>query len=133
MAGKKYGKNITFQTNTILFGDINARVGTVLQTWNGVIGPHGLGKCKSNVLLLLKMFSMLIPSSNCPPETEHPKCTHAPNAGISSTKLSSGGAIDRMSRSLKPFAALTFWKDHRLIEKVQVQVQVQVHIFHTIY
>ena len=30
----------------ILLGDFNARVDTDLQTWNGVIGPHGWGKCK---------------------------------------------------------------------------------------
>ena len=38
----------------ILLGDFNARVGTDHQTWEGVIGPDGVGKCKSKGLLLLR-------------------------------------------------------------------------------
>ena len=38
----------------ILLGDINARVGTDHQTWEGVIQTEGVGKCNSNGLLLLK-------------------------------------------------------------------------------
>ena len=37
----------------ILLGDLNARVGTDHQTWEGVIGPEGVGKCNSNSLLFL--------------------------------------------------------------------------------
>ena len=38
----------------ILFWDFNARLGTNHQTWEGVIGSEGVGKCKSNGLLLLR-------------------------------------------------------------------------------
>ena len=35
----------------ILLGDFNARVGTVHQIWEGVMGPEGIRTCNSNGLL----------------------------------------------------------------------------------
>ncbi|VDL81048.1 unnamed protein product [Schistocephalus solidus] len=39
----------------IVLGDFNARVRTDHAAWQGVLGPHGLGSCNDNGLLLLRM------------------------------------------------------------------------------
>ena len=52
----------------ILFGDFNTRVGTDHQTWEGITGRNGVGKCNSNGLLLLKTCAshdLLITNTAC--------------------------------------------------------------------
>ncbi|VDM00861.1 unnamed protein product [Schistocephalus solidus] len=38
----------------IVLGDFNARVGTDHAAWQGMLGPHSLGSCNDNSLLLLR-------------------------------------------------------------------------------
>ena len=49
----------------ILLGDFNARVGTDYQTWEGVIGTEGVGKCSNNgPLLFRKCAEQELPITN---------------------------------------------------------------------
>ena len=69
----------------ILLGNFSARVGTGHQTWEGVIGTEGIGKCNSNGLLLLKKCAeheLLITNTvfHLPTHNKtswmHPRCKH---------------------------------------------------------
>ncbi|VDL90541.1 unnamed protein product [Schistocephalus solidus] len=41
----------------IVLGDFNTCVGTDYAAWQGVLGPHGLGSCNDNGLLLLQTYA----------------------------------------------------------------------------
>ena len=51
----------------IFLGDFNARVGTDHQTWEGVIGTEGIGKCNKHGLLLLKKVCRAWTANHCFP------------------------------------------------------------------
>ena len=80
----------TPRTDKLIFlGDFITRVGTDHQTWEGVIGPEGVGKFNNNGLLLLRKCAergllitntvFRLPNRN----PEHPGCIPVPNTGIS--------------------------------------------------
>ena len=79
----------TSRTDKLIFlGDFNARVGTYHQTWEGVIGSEGVGKCNLNGLLLLRKCAehdLLITNAafNLPNRKKTSWMDPDPNTGIS--------------------------------------------------
>ena len=104
---------VPMEDKLILLGDLfNDRVSTDHQTWEGIIGRNGVGKCNSNGLLLLKACAshdLLITNTvyRQPIITKHPGCTHVANTGTWSTILLSEEETDMTSEWRKQGAVQT--------------------------
>lgn len=113
----------------LILGDFNARVGSDHQSWNGVIGAHGIGKCNSNGLLLLQTcseFDLLITNTifQLPKRKKtswmHPRSHHWHLIDYVIVRRSDRHDV----RVTKAMCGAECWTDHRLIiSKLNIRIK----------
>ncbi|KXJ06725.1 Craniofacial development protein 2 [Exaiptasia diaphana] len=113
----------------LLLGDFNARVGTDSVAWDGIIGRHGIGKCNSNVLLLLQTCSshdLVITNTlfQLPSRKKtawmHPRSKHWHMLDYIITRRSDRGDVC----VTKAMCGAECWTDHRLvISKLDIHIR----------
>ena len=113
----------------ILLVDFNARMGADHQTWEGVIGSEGVGKCNSNGFLLLRKCAeheLLITNTVFRlPTRRKTSWMHSRSKYWHLSDYVILRSIDRQDVSLtKTMCGADCWTDHRLVvSKLNLRIQ----------